>query len=320
MTFISGTNVASLVPEPVANEIISEIPQQSAVLNLGKRLQDMPSGTEKLPVLSVLPTAYFVTGKPEDVSGKKGRKETTHMEWADKTLYAEEIACIVPIENKYLEDSKFDVWGEVKKAVPEAFGLVIDSAVLYGTNKPTNWPNGIYTDAVAKSMSVTLGASLYDNLLGENGVISLVEKQGYFPTAHIGALSLRGKLRGVKDDFERPIFMASMQNAGGYTLDGAPIEFPLNGSIDDSKSLLFTGAWNKLVYSFRRDMTMKILTEASIYDPTTGALLYALAQQNMTALMFHMRLAWQLPNPVNRINTNSTTRYPFAVLKPAASS
>lgn len=320
MAFIEGANVSSLVPEAVSAEIIKEIPQQSAALKLAKKAPNMPTGVEKMPVLSVLPTAYFVSGVPEDTSGKKGRRETTKMEWADKYFYAEEIACIVPIENRYLADSRFDVWSEVKQAVAEAFGLVIDAAIFYGTNKPSNWPNGIVTDATSKSMTVTKTSDMYGNLLGKSGVISLVEKQGYMPTGHVASLSMRGELRDVKDDLGRPLFAASMQNVGGYTLDGAPIEFPLNGSIDDSKSLLITGAWNKMLYSFRQDITGKLLTEASIYDPTTGALLYALAQQNMTALMTTMRMAWQLPNPVNRINTNNSTRYPFAVLKPGASS
>ena len=320
MTFITGTNVASLVPQATSSEIMKEVPQQSAALKLGKKLQNMPTGVEKMPVLSMLPTAYFVNGKPDDESGKKGLRETARMEWEDKFIYAEEISCIVPIENKYLEDSTFDIWAEVKESVPEAFGLVIDGAVFYGTNKPSTWPNGIVTDAVSKSMAVTMTSDLYGNLLGKNGVISLVEKQGYMPSAHVAHLSMRGELRDVKDDLNRPLFASSMQNVGGYTLDGAPIDFPLNGSIDDSKSLLITGAWNKLVYSFRRDLYWKVLTEATIFDPTTKELLYALAQQNMTALMFTMRLGWQIPNPVNRINSNKNTRYPFAVLKPAASS
>jgi len=34
----------------------------------------------------------------------------------------------------------------------------------------------------------------------------------------------------------------------------------------------------------------------------------------MVALRAVMRLGWQLPNPINRINPNDATRYPFAVL------
>jgi HK97 family phage major capsid protein len=131
---------------------------------------------------------------------------------------------------------------------------------------------------------------------------------------------MRGELRGIKDQMDHPIFMPSMQNSGQYDLDGSPILFPLNGSIDESKSLLITGAWNKLLWSIREDVTYKVLTEAVIQDPATGDIVYNLAQQDMVALRVTFRIAWVLPNPVNRVNTNNATRYPFAVLTPGASS
>lgn len=317
---ITETNLAGLLPQEVAADVIKEMPQQSVVMQLGKKLPNMAAGTEKLPVLSVLPMAYFVSGSPDDVSGEKGMKKMTKAEWANKFLYAEEIACIVPIPEKYLSDSNFDIWGECKPSIVEAIGQVFDAAVFYSTNKPANWPNGIVTDATAKSKVVTLGADVYENLLGKTGVISKLEKDGYFPTGHVGALSMRGELRGIKDQMDHPIFMPSMQNSGQYDLDGSPILFPLNGSVDESKSLLITGAWNKLVYAIREDISYKVLTEAVIQDPATGDIVYNLAQQDMVALRITFRIAWQLPNPVNRVNTNNATRYPFAVLKAGASS
>lgn len=317
---IDSTDLDVLLPTPVATEIIKELPQNSAVMRLGKQLPNMAAGTEKLPVLSALPLAYFVSGEPQDESGDKGQKKTTKAEWTNKVLTAEEIACIVPIKENYINDLNFDLWGEIKPSIVEAMGLVFDAAVLFGTNKPTSWPNAIYTDAVAKSKKVEIGADVFEELMGKTGVISKVEKDGYFPTGHVAALSMRGELRGLRDDMNRPIFTPSMQAAGQYELDGSPILFPLNGCMDDSKALLFTGAWNKLVYAIRQDVTYKVLTEAVIQDPATGDIVYNLAQQDMVALRVTMRIAWQLPNPVNRINGSSATRYPFSILTPAKSS
>ena len=59
-----------------------------------------------------------------------------------------------------------------------------------------------------------------------------------------------------------------------------------------------------------------MLTEAVIQDGS-GTIVYNLAQQDMVALRAVMRLGWQLPNPINRVNTNASTRYPFSVLAPA---
>jgi hypothetical protein len=36
----------------------------------------------------------------------------------------------------------------------------------------------------------------------------------------------------------------------------------------------------------------------------------------MIALRAVMRLAWQIPNPVNKINPTAGTRYPIGVLTP----
>jgi hypothetical protein len=36
----------------------------------------------------------------------------------------------------------------------------------------------------------------------------------------------------------------------------------------------------------------------------------------MVALRAVIRLGWQLPNPINRLQPTEASRYPFAVLKP----
>jgi len=59
----------------------------------------------------------------------------------------------------------------------------------------------------------------------------------------------------------------------------------------------------------------QILTEATLVNPTTKEILYALAQQDMVALRAVMRLGWEIPNPINALKTDKAERFPFAVLK-----
>ena len=146
--------------------------------------------------------------------------------------------------------------------------------------------------------------------------IAKVEEDGFGVTGHVAALTMRAKLRGLRDDNGVPIFNRTVQAASMYELDGAPVEFPRNGSMDAATALMFTGDWSQLVYAMRQDITYKILTEAVIQDGS-GTIVYNLAQQDMVALRAVMRLGWQLPNPINRVNTSSSTRYPFSVLVPA---
>ena len=87
--------------------------------------------------------------------------------------------------------------------------------------------------------------------------------------------------------------------------------------MDATKALQFSGNFKQIVYAMRQDITYKILDQAVIQD-STGKIVYNLAQQDMVALRAVIRLAWQVPNPINRLDPNESSRYPIAVLKPTA--
>lgn len=307
---IDRTGAQSLIPEEVTREIIQAVPQASAVMRRARRLPNMSRKQLRMPVLSGLITASFV-------NGDTGLKQTSEVSWEDVFVTAEELAVIVPIPESVLNDVDYDIWGEVQPRIIEAFGVAFDQAVIYDTNAPSSWPDGIVAAATAASQAITLGTGtdLYDDLLGEGGVVAKVEEDGFMVNGHIAALSMRAKLRGLRDAEGNPIFNRVMQAATMYELDGAPIDFPLNGSMIPATALQVAGDWSQLVYSIRQDITYKLLTEAVIQDGS-GNIVHNLAQQDMVALRAVMRLGWALPNPINQVNTNDSTRYPFAVLLP----
>lgn len=309
---ISRDDVAALIPEEVSREIVQGVAETSACLRLFRRLPNMSRQQQRIPVLSALPTAYFV-------NGDTGLKQTTEQAWENKYLNAEEIACIVPIPEAVLDDADYDIWAEVRPRIVEAFGVVIDAAILFGTYAPTTWPNSVLEGATNAGHVVALsaGADIYDDIMGENGVISLVEEDGYMVNGHIAAMTMKAKLRGLRDTNGQPIFVRSMQDRTRYELDGEPMEFPANGAFDVTQALMFSGDFRQAVYAIRQEITYKVLTEAVIQD-SSGAIIYNLAQQDMVALRAVMRLAWQVPNPVTRLQPAETQRYPFAVLTPAA--
>ena len=205
---IDRTGAEALIPEENAREIIQGAVAQSAALSMGRRLANMTSKQTKLPVLDALPIAYFVDGDTE-------QKKTTKQQWDKKILYAEEVAVIVPIPEAVLDDADYDIWGEVRPRIQEAFGKVIDQAIFFSTGKPTNWRAGLVPSATAAGATVALGTNdLYDVIMGEGGVIAKVEESGFFVSGHLADISMRAKLRGLKDKQDRPLFLASMQQAG----------------------------------------------------------------------------------------------------------
>lgn len=306
---IDRTGAESLIPETRAREIIQGTIAQSAVLSQGRKLPNLSSKTHKMPVLDMLPIAYFV-------NGDSGNKKTTKMAWDKKIITAEEIAVIVPIPEAVLDDSEYDIWAEVRPRVEEAFGKLIDGAVLFGEDAPDSWRDDIVTTATSATSVVTLGSSdsLYDKIMGENGVIAKVEESGFFVTGHMADISMRAKLRGLKDSTGDPIFKANMQDGTRYSLDGSVMTFPNNGAFDKTKALMISGDFSQLVYAIRQDITFKLFTEGVVQN-TDGTIAYNLMQQDMVALRAVMRLGWEIPNPINSVQTNKSKRCPFAILK-----
>jgi HK97 family phage major capsid protein len=313
MASIDRSALSGLIPEPVTREIMQGAIAESAVLRMGRKLANMSSKTQTINVLDALPSAYFVNGEATDGGAGEAFKQTTKMAWDKKKLYAEEIAVIVPIPEAALDDADYDIWGEVKPRLTEAFGKVIDAAILFGTNKPTTWRTGVVPAAVAAGNGVPISSDIFSDIMGENGLISKVELDGFNPNGVMSAIQMRGKLRGLKDTTGQPIFKSDMQGATRYGLDGMDMYFPMNGAFDPAQAQMIVGDWSQLVYAIRQDMTFKIFTEGVIQDPTTKAITYNLMQNDMVALRAVMRLGWEIANPVNAYNVDKADPFPFSV-------
>lgn len=315
---ITRTNAEALIPQQVSDEIVQALPTTSVFLSLARQMPRMTSKQTKVPVMTGLAQAGFVTGD-------SGRKPTSNLSWDNVFINAEEIAVIVPIPEAVLDDASYDIWGEARPRIVEAFGKAIDQAVFFGTNKPSTWPDGIVPAAIAAGNVVKIGvdanADLYDNILGEKGVIAKVEQTGIGLNGYVGALALRSMLRGARDKNGQPIFRASYSNGNtgrmAYDIEGQPIMFPDNGSWDATSALLLAGNFDYARYAIRQDITFKVYDQGVITDGD-GKVTLSLMENDCVALRAVMRIGWALPKPVNPIS--GTTYYPFSVLTPAASS
>jgi HK97 family phage major capsid protein len=314
MAIIDRTGATSLIPEDAANEILTTLEEKSAVMQLGREVQRMTRKERRMPAIASLVQAGFV-------NGDTGLKPTTSASWEDVFLYAEELAAIIPIPDSVLEDADYDIWAELQPDIVTAFGAAFDAAVISGTNAPTAWPDDLLTQITAASHTVdednAAFPDLYDAILGrgtgdEPGVFALVEEDGFMVNGSLAQLSMRSRLRALRDSNGVPIFSANMQDAQRYSLDGEPLYFPKNGAMSTTARLI-AGDWDQLIWSVRTDMTYK-LSDTAVIQNQSGGIEYNAFQQDMTAMRVMMRLAWALPNPLNRVNTNDATRLPFAAL------
>jgi phage capsid family len=303
---INRTEAEALIQEQVVNTIFQDAPKQSVFLSMARKLPNMTSKQTRIPVLDMLPMTYWV-------NGDTGHKQTSQQAWDNVYLTAAELAVIVPIPEAVLDDASFDIIGEVTPRINEAIGQRVDSATIFGVNRPSEWQNDIITLARQAGNNVS-GGITYDTLLGANGLFSKIESSGRMATGLIASMQTRAALRGLKDNDGRPLFKTDMQGATPYALDGVSMQFPLNGSFDTSVAQMVAGDFSQAVYSIRQDVTVKILDQATIVEPTTKKVLYSLAQQDMIAIRVVFRMGWALPNPATRMDENRLA-VPFAYIE-----
>lgn len=305
---ITRAGVQALIPEDVSNEILVNLTSQSAALSLFRRIP-MSTAQTRMPVLAALPTAYFV-------NGDTGLKQTTEVDWTNKFLNVEELACIIPVSESVLDDTDYDLWGAVRPLVEQAIGRVLDAAIFFGVNKPASWPTAIVPAAIAAAQRIVGGTSaaaaggIAQDL---NLLMGQVEASGYDPNAFITSRIFRAKLRGIRDTLGQRLLDVA---ADGNMIDGNPVKYVMPGlwPSGTGAAQVITGDFTQGILGTRKDMTWKLLDQAVIQDPS-GAIQFNLPQQDMVAMRVTFRVAYQVANTINYQQMNEVQRYPFAILQ-----
>jgi HK97 family phage major capsid protein len=290
-----------VIPVNVAQDVIKIATEQSAALTLFRRAQ-LSTKQTKLPVLSALPVAYWV-------SGDTGLKQTSEANWAGLTLEAEEIATIVPIPEAVLNDAGFDIWSELRDSMAEAIAVVLDAAVFGGINKPASWPQGVVPAAIAAGNQVELGTATaaQGGVVGDlESTFDQVEADGYTVNGVAAVPAMRGLPRKARNTQGE-----KLADISDGTIDGVPISWLLPGTVPATTRAI-SGDYSMGVIGVRQDLTYKLLDQAVLTD-AGGLVVYNLPQQDLVALRLTARFAFQVAIPATR--TGAATPYPFSVLQ-----
>ncbi|WIE65949.1 phage major capsid protein [Curtobacterium sp. MCLR17_036] len=296
------------VPEPVAAEIIQELPKASVLLNRARQVR-MSSKTLKQPVLSALPDAYWV-------NGDTGLKQTTGAEWDNQVITAEELAAIVVIPDALFDDSSVPLWDEVRPLLTEAIGRKVDEAGIFGIDKPASWPTAIVPGAIAAGNTVAAGTGK-DLGVDVASLGQLLARDGFAANGFASEPGLNWELVGLRTDNGVPLYQPALAEGTPSNLYGKPLNEVDNGAWDSSVAKLLAADWQKFVVGVRQDITFQIFDSGVISD-ANGKVIVNLMQQDSKALRVVFRLGFQVANPLTRLNGDKATRYPAAVLAPAA--
>lgn len=311
-THVGRTTTGSdpLIPEPLAAAIIQEAPKASAALSLMNKTT-LSAKTQRMPVLDVLPIAYWV-------GGDTGIKQTSLQAWKNVVMVVEELACIVPIPEAYLDDADVPIWSQVQPRITEAVGQLIDSAVLWGINKPTTWGESVFTGAgksqhfIVQGTGVDLGQDV--TKLGQ-----LLATTGYTVNGFAAMPGMSWQLVGMRSAQGVPVYQPDMTAGPGGTLYGYDLSEVNNGSwvTGLTGAVLLCGDFTKSIIGIRSDISFKMFTEGVISDGS-GVVVLNLMQQDAVAMRMTMRLAYATVNPVTIMQPGSaiTARWPFGAILP----
>lgn len=311
-SLISRTDAAGLIPSEQSTAIIQSLAESSVALRSFRRVT-MPTGVTELPVLTVLPTAYWI-GETDT-----GLKQTTEQNWENVTLTARELAVIVPIPVAVVDDASVDLWSEVRPRLAEAFAIKIDSAALFGTDAPAAWPDSIVEKAVAAGNEYTAGTGV-DIAADINQTWALVEDDGFDVSIQWARRSLRSRLRGLRDQNDALLLQDGLAVGRPASIYGEDLLYVSNGAWDNTYDLV-VGDRNAAIIGVRQDMRWEMFREGVIQDGN-GAIVLNLMQQDAVALRATMRVGYAVANPANRIagdGGEAGTGFPFAVLTAAGS-
>jgi HK97 family phage major capsid protein len=311
-THIGRTTTGSdpLVPEPLATAIIQEAPKQSAALQLMNRTV-LSAKTQRMPVLDVLPVAYWV-------GGDTGMKQTSMQAWKNVVMVVEELACIVPIPQAYLDDADVPLWSEVQPRITEAVGQLIDLAVLWGINKPVTWGTSVFVGAGLSGHVVVEGTGV-DLAQDVANLGAMMATTGYTVNGFAAMPGMNWKLVGIRSAQGIPIYQPDLTDTPGGSLYGYDMAEVNNGSWQTglTGAVMLAGDFTKSIIGIRQDITFQMFTEGVISDDT-GAVVLNLMQQDAVAMRMVMRMAYATINPVTIMNPGGTItqRWPFAALLP----
>jgi HK97 family phage major capsid protein len=295
-----ATNEAIELPEQVARDVIQEAAEQSVALQLGQRV-NMTAKSTRVPVLDVLPTAYFV-------NGDTGLKQTTSAEWDAVYLTAEPIAALVVVPDDFMQDATVPIWTEVKPRIAEAIGRVLDNAILWGIDKPASWGTHVYAHAASAGNFVeeAQGGSgktdlFYD--LAQQGL--QLSQDGFNLTGFATEPGFNWKTLSQRQTDNGVIYVPQ-------DVFGVPFVESRNGAWDNEVRTI-AGDWRKLLVGVRQDITYTMHTDAVISDGS-GNVVFNAMQQDSKIMRVVGRFGFAVANPVTALNSTKSARSPFSLL------
>jgi HK97 family phage major capsid protein len=269
---INRTTAGVNLPAAVSSEIWSDTIEQSAVMQLSRRVE-LPGSGVTIPVITGDGEADWVTETDE--------KPVDRPTVGTKNMTPYTLAIIVPFSNQFRRDAA-SLYGELVRRIPSALGRKFDATVFGDTAPGSNFDTLGDVDAVGISGDTYAGLVAADQAVAAGG--GSLNGWALSPQA-------RGLLLGATDLSGRPLFINNLQTDGAVpSLLGAPVyQTKAVYEAGTPNRLGFAGDWSSALYGTVEGVSVTISDQATINDGGTQLNLW---QRNMFAVRAEVEIGF----------------------------
>lgn len=274
------------LPAEISNEIIQNAIQESAIMQLARRIE-LPGHGAVIPVVTGDPTAYFV-----DEAGVKTAADST---LSAKTMKPRTVAIIEVFSNQFRESNEA-LYEELVARLPKLLAQRFDQEVFSGT-AVTGF------DTLKGASAVSINSDAWGGLVAARAAIEAADGEltGW-------AMSSQGvtKLLGTKGSDGHPLFTDAVTDKEYARLIGEPVvkakkAYAAKTSTAD-EVLGFAGDWEKALYGIVNDINITVSDEATI----TGV--GNLFEKNMFAVRCEMEVGFVAANADQFVKLTGTPK------------
>jgi HK97 family phage major capsid protein len=271
---------------------VNGVLEESGALQIAGDSRSVNTRKEIYSIWKGAPTAGFV--------GEGGTKLATGAEFGAGTATVKKVASIVLFTDEMVEDlQNGDVNVLVDSKVRNAVAKVIDANAL-GIESGTNLGSTNFDSMLRSTTSKVEYGTGQDALqVAVSAAMGTLESNGYSNFGIVAASDLNRVIRDARQTSGGTAAataqaQALYQPVGGDPLYGLPRSFSTNlstfgASAAANKTVAFVVARDNLHVRIRKDVTVAVSKEATIWDGTQNRSMF---QENLTALRYETRLAF----------------------------
>lgn len=257
-----------LVDEGLSTEVLQMV-EAASVCEPFLNIWTMNNKVEKINYVTQEPTATWI--------GEGVKKSKSKVEFGQLNMELKELAVIIPFSEEWVKFANTQTATLLRNLIVKSITKAIDQTYLGYVTSPFEKN---FTDDVTNIVTFPTGDDL---LIDLSNAMGLVEEAGYEPNGWAAPLSLKARLRNLRDDDGLPVFQPANAQSPA-TLFGIPIRFSTNMTDNNDSpptKEIIVGDWS---YAYKGNDTaieFKLLDQATI---TIGETLFNLAEQDMLAI------------------------------------